>query len=161
MYRDMLSRPYTTLRLLIRRGTARLLVLHVLSSQPMHGYRVAKDISAMFDGTYVPSAGVIYPTLQWLEDQGYVKGARVNERTNYAISDSGKRYLKRNEESLKEIISFIQGRREGSEFPILQSAARLQRTIASNLAQMSKENKIKVAGVLDDANAKVSKLLKQ
>ncbi len=59
MYRDMLSRPYTTLRQMIRRGTARLLVLHVLSSQPKHGYTVAKDISSKFDLTYVPSAAVI------------------------------------------------------------------------------------------------------
>jgi DNA-binding PadR family transcriptional regulator len=78
---------------MIRRGTARLLVLHVLSVGPMHGYKVAKEISAMFDGTYVPSAGVIYPTLQWLEDQGYVKGSRVNDTTNYAISESGKKSI--------------------------------------------------------------------
>jgi DNA-binding PadR family transcriptional regulator len=127
----------------------------------MHGYKVAKEISAMFDGTYVPSAGVIYPTLQWLEDQGYVKGFRMNETTNYEISESGKKYLRQNEENINEIVHFIRNRKEGSEFPILQSAARLQRTIASSLPSMTKESKAKVAKILDEANARVSRLLNE
>jgi hypothetical protein len=62
---------------------------------------------------------------------------------------------------MNEIIRFIKNRKEGSEFPILQSAASLQRTIASNLHVMTKEDKAKVAKILDEANVKVSRLLNE
>lgn len=127
----------------------------------MHGYRIAKEISAMFDGTYVPSAGAIYPTLQFLEDQGYVKGTRLGETTRYAISESGKRFLKGNEESLSGIIRYIKSRKDGSEFPLLKSAAQLQKTIVTYLPEMSKEKKIKVAKILGDSNEKVLRVMKE
>lgn len=125
----------------------------------MHRYGIAKKISSMFEGIYVPSPGVIYPTLQWLEDQGYVKSSRLYDSTSYSISDSGKKYLKQNEENLSEIISFIKNRIEMSDYPILQSAARLQRTIASSLGTMSNETNQKVARIVDDANEKGSRLV--
>lgn len=125
----------------------------------MSGYDVAKDISAVFEGTYIPSSGVIYPTLQWLEDQGYAKGSRFDGKTVYGITESGKKYLRQNEENLNEIAHFIQKRKEGAEFLILQSAARLQRTIVSNLPDMTKENKAKVSKILEEANEKVLKLV--
>jgi DNA-binding PadR family transcriptional regulator len=129
----------------------------------MHGYGIAKEISRMFEGTYIPSAGVIYPTLQWLEDEGYIsKTPRQKEATtSYSITESGKKYLKQNEQGLSEIIRFVKERNGGAEFPILKSAARLQRTIASSLHEMSSGKKLKVAKILDDANEKVLRLLSE
>jgi len=158
--RSVSATPFTTLRQLIRRGSARLLVLDAVSSRPMHGYEVARRISATFEGTYVPRSGVIYPTLQWLEDAGYVVGSRLEDKTVYAITESGKGYLKRNEQSLKEIASEIQKRREEPEFSILRSAARLQRTIAAQLPEMSRGDKAQVAKILDEANRRVSRLIR-
>jgi DNA-binding PadR family transcriptional regulator len=157
----MSETPFTTLRQLIRRGSARLLVLKAVSSKPMHGYEVAKQISAMFDGTYVPRSGVIYPTLQSLEDLGYVRGSRLEDKTVYTMTESGQEYLKKNEENLKEIISYVRGRRDDQEFSILRSAARLQRTIVALLPELSKEDKGRVAKILDDANEKVTKMRRQ
>ena len=156
----MFSTPFTTLRQIIRRGSARLLILKSVSSRPMHGYEIAKEISAMFDGTYVPRSGVIYPTLQWLEDNGYVVGSRLEDKTVYTVTESGKRYLRRNEANLKKIIDHIESRKEDPELSILRSAARLQRTIVAGLAELSKEDKAKVSSILDDANRKVSRLIR-
>jgi DNA-binding PadR family transcriptional regulator len=155
----MSAAPFTTLKQLIRRGSARLLVLSAVSSRPMHGYEVARQISATFEGTYVPRSGVIYPTLQWLEDAGYVVGSRLEDKTVYTITESGRRHLKQNEGSLAEITSEIQKRREAPEFSILRSAARLQRTIVAQLPQMSKEDKAQVARILDEANRRVSRMI--
>jgi len=156
----MFARPFTTLRQLVRRGSIRLLVLKVLSLGPLHGYGIAKDISEMFDGTYVPSAGVIYPTLHWLEDQGYVKGSRSGETTNYGITDSGVRFLKRNEESLSEIIRYIKSRKEDPDFPILKNASLLQKTIVTYLPEMSREKKAKVARILEESNERVLRMIR-
>ncbi len=54
----------------IRRGDFLFLVLISLSEKPMHGYALIQEIGR----TYLRpvSAGLIYPTLQELEDMGYV-----------------------------------------------------------------------------------------
>ena len=44
----------------------------MIADRPRHGYEIIKDISDRFGGTYSPSPGVIYPTLSWLEDMGYI-----------------------------------------------------------------------------------------
>ncbi len=150
--------PFTTLKQLMKRGSARLLVLSAVSSRPMHGYDVAREISTTFDGTYVPRSGVIYPTLQWLEDNGYVSGSRQEDKTVYTITDAGKKYLKQHEASLEEIVRYMQRRKTEPEFSILKSASRLQRTIVAKLPGMSKEDKARIAKILDEANDKVSKM---
>ena len=149
---------FTTLRQMIRRGSARLLVLKAVSTHPMHGYEVGKEISAMFDGTYVPRSGVIYPTLQSLEDSGYVIGSRVEDKTIYTITEMGKKYLKLNGARINEIIRYVQGRKDVAQFSILKSASRLQRTIVASLPEMTKKDKEHVSKILDDANAKIYKL---
>jgi len=137
-----------------------LLVMHVLSSHPAHGYAIARAIAAMFEGTYLPSAGVVYPTLQRLEDQGYVAGRREGETTVYHLTEAGRGYLRRNEQSLAELMRFIRNRAEGPDFPILRSASKLQMTIASNLNRLTRAEKTQVARILDEANEKVSRVLK-
>jgi DNA-binding PadR family transcriptional regulator len=143
----------------IRRGSAKLLILNTLASRPMHGYEVAKEISATFKAAYEPSPGVIYPTLQSLEDLGYVEGTHGDGKTVYKMTESGRAFLKQNEDKLEQIAKFAQARMNGDEFPILKSASRLERTIRLYLPEMSKETRLKVAGILDEAAARVSGLV--
>ena len=51
-------------------GHLRLYLLSLLDEQPMHGYDLMQALSERFGGTYVPSAGTIYPRLAKLEDEG-------------------------------------------------------------------------------------------
>lgn len=155
----LIGMPFTSLRQLMRRGSARLLVLKAVSLHPMHGYEVTKEISSMFEGTYVPRSGVIYPTLQWLEDNGFVVGSRLGDRTVYTITGSGKKHLRQNEVVINDIVTYIQKKSEGQDFSILRSATRLQKTIMVGLPGMSEQDKKKVAKILDGANADVSKLM--
>ena len=104
----MSAAPFTTLKQLIRRGSARLLVLSAVSSRPMHGYEVARQISATFEGTYVPRSGVIYPTLQWLEDAGYVtvrkRFVARKPQSLYALTERGRKALLRYVAHLESLI---------------------------------------------------------
>ena len=55
-------------------GGLRLVLLKLLSEKPSHGYELIKAIEERFKGGYSPSPGVIYPTLNWLEDEGFIRG---------------------------------------------------------------------------------------
>jgi Transcriptional regulator PadR-like family len=59
------------------RGGVRYLVLDALAERPRHGYEVIQVIEERSGGSYRPSPGVIYPTLQMLEELGH---ARVVEQ---------------------------------------------------------------------------------
>jgi len=155
----MFERPGVPLHRALRRGTAKLLILKTLSSRPMHGYEVGKEIAASFKGDYEPSPGVIYQTLQWLEDQDYVAGSHENGKTVYSITASGRDFLHRNKGDLDAVIKFIDGSSRGGEFPLRRSAARLERTILISLRDMSEERRVEVARVLDDASEKIAKLM--
>ena len=56
-----------------RRGDVRAAVLALLAERPMHGYEMIKELEERTEGTWVPSAGSIYPTLQMLEDEGLIQ----------------------------------------------------------------------------------------
>src|SRR5262245_1399993 len=55
------------------RGEVRLLILDALSDKGRHGYDVIQTIGERSGGTYRPSPGTIYPTLQMLEEMGHVR----------------------------------------------------------------------------------------
>ena len=52
-------------------GDLQLVVLHLISQRPRHGYEIIKAIEELSFGFYAPSPGVIYPALTYLEELGY------------------------------------------------------------------------------------------
>ncbi len=54
-------------------GDMNYVILKLLEEKPMHGYEVMKALEEQTLGCYKPSPGTVYPTLQWLDDEGLVK----------------------------------------------------------------------------------------
>ncbi|MBK8799860.1 MAG: PadR family transcriptional regulator [Anaerolineales bacterium] len=44
-------------------------------------------------GRYIPSPGTVYPTLQYLEDQGFVRANQEAERRTYQLTEAGQAEL--------------------------------------------------------------------
>jgi DNA-binding PadR family transcriptional regulator len=76
-----------------RRGDARYILLDALRDGPKHGYEIIKTLEERSGGKYVPSPGTVYPTLQFLEDQGYVRATEEAERRIYQLTDAGQAEL--------------------------------------------------------------------
>ncbi len=74
-------------------GRIRFLVLQLIADEPRHGYDIIKAIEELSGGFYSPSPGVIYPTLAFLEDGGYVAVSAEGNKKLYAITESGRAYL--------------------------------------------------------------------
>ncbi|OYV66613.1 MAG: hypothetical protein B7Z72_11040, partial [Gemmatimonadetes bacterium 21-71-4] len=58
-------------------GEVKYVILRLLKEKPRHGYEIIKALEEKMEGWYTPSAGTIYPTLQLLEDQGYVRAVET------------------------------------------------------------------------------------
>lgn len=78
------------------RGGVRYLVLEAIQEQPRHGYEIIQHIEQRTGSGYRPSPGVIYPTLQMLEELGHARVIEQDGRKAYAITDAGKQDLEAN-----------------------------------------------------------------
>ncbi|GAB7055073.1 MULTISPECIES: PadR family transcriptional regulator [Paenibacillus] len=75
------------------RGGVKYALLELLQQENMHGYQMMKALEEQSGGTYKPSAGSIYPTLQMLRDQGFVEAYKVDGKKIFHITDEGRAYL--------------------------------------------------------------------
>lgn len=98
---------------LFEAGHMKLLVLHLISQSSKHGYDIIKAISDIVGGGYSPSAGTIYPTLKFLEDQQYISAESMDhDRKQYQITDLGQVHLTAQQEKLQYILDRFETRRE-------------------------------------------------
>ena len=72
------------------KGDVRAAVLSLLAEQPMHGYQIIREIEERSGGSWKPSAGSVYPTLQLLADEGSITAEESNGRKIYSLTEAGR-----------------------------------------------------------------------
>jgi len=88
-------------------GHLRLYLLSLLATAPMHGYELIHALEDRFGGTYIPSAGTVYPRLAKLEDEGLVTKSTDGRKTVYEITDAGRAELAARQSELDDIESDV------------------------------------------------------
>lgn len=89
---------------MLAQGDLKLLALSLIAEQPRHGYEIIKLIEEKTAGWYSPSPGVVYPTLTFLEEAGYVTAEADGSKKRYAITEEGRAYLADNRDFADAII---------------------------------------------------------
>ena len=106
-------------------GDLRLLVLALIEREPRHGYELIKHVEELTHGFYAPSPGVIYPTLSYLEEAGYIIAESEGNKKRYAITVEGRAYLDENrgpaESILERLAHFAERLRDRRERKEAQS----------------------------------------
>lgn len=74
----------------MNKGDVRSAVLSLLLEQPMHGYQIIREIEERSNGTWKPSPGSVYPTLQLLTDEGLVRAEESGGRKTYSLTEEGR-----------------------------------------------------------------------
>jgi DNA-binding PadR family transcriptional regulator len=85
------------------KGDLKYVILDLLKDRPAHGYELIRALEERFRGFYSPSPGSVYPTLQLLEDMGYVSATQRDGKKVYSITDEGREFLKQNRRSIEDI----------------------------------------------------------
>jgi DNA-binding PadR family transcriptional regulator len=78
---------------MFERGALKYALLELLHERPKHGYEMMKELEEKMGGFYAPSAGAVYPTLQLLEDRGWVTSEAVDGKKVYKITPDGSKAL--------------------------------------------------------------------
>ena len=73
------------------RGDVRAAVLALLAEQPMHGYQIIHEIEERSGGSWKPSAGSVYPTLQLLADEGLISAEESGRQQDLLAHRRGAR----------------------------------------------------------------------
>ena len=81
---------------MLAQGDLRLLALALIAEQPRHGYEIIKVLEDKTEGWYAPSPGIVYPTLTYLEEAGYVTAQADGAKRLYSITAEGRTYLESN-----------------------------------------------------------------
>jgi DNA-binding PadR family transcriptional regulator len=89
------------------RGDLKYMILELLRDRPMHGYEVMRALEETSGGAYTASPGSVYPTLQSLEDDGYVSSEEADGRKVYTITGEGREFLDSNQDRVEQILHRI------------------------------------------------------
>jgi DNA-binding PadR family transcriptional regulator len=74
-------------------GDLQLLILSLLARQPAHGYELIRTIEDLSGGFYVPSPGMIYPALTYLDEIGHAMAQADGNKKLFRITDPGRAAL--------------------------------------------------------------------
>jgi DNA-binding PadR family transcriptional regulator len=94
---------------MFEKGDLKYVILDLLKDKPSHGYEVIRALEERFRGFYSPSPGSVYPTLQMLEDMGYVTATQQDGKKVYAVTDEGRKFLEENRQSVENIWGRVGG----------------------------------------------------
>src|SRR5579862_4368404 len=91
-------------RRMLAQGDLRLLALALIAEAPRHGYEIIKLLEEKTADWYSPSPGIVYPTLTYLEEAGYVTASTEGSKKLYTITDEGRAYLQGNRELVDVVL---------------------------------------------------------
>jgi DNA-binding PadR family transcriptional regulator len=103
-----------------------LLILGLLAEKPRHGYEIIKALDERSKGFYVPSPGMVYPALTYLEEIGHATVEADGARKLYHITDAGKEHLDSNRSTADAL--FAQFGRVGERMDRVRRAMRVEET---------------------------------
>ena len=107
-------------------GDMKYVILRLLRDKPRHGYEVMKELEDQLHGCYSPSPGTVYPTLQWLEDEGLVVAKDVEGKKVYEITDQGRTFLDEHRDEVDDIFERVS---EAVERAVGGSMAEINRAV--------------------------------
>jgi len=91
-------------RRMLAQGDLKLIALALIAEQPRHGYEIIKLLEDKTAGWYSPSPGIVYPTLTYLEEAGYVTGQADGAKKLFSITEEGRVYLGENRDFVDAVL---------------------------------------------------------
>jgi len=89
------------------KGDIKYVILDLIKDKPRYGYEIIRALEERSHGFYTPSPGVVYPTLQMLEEMGYVNAAERDGKKVYTITGEGLQFLDERRDLADEVKSHM------------------------------------------------------
>ena len=146
------------------RGDVRTAVLSLLVEKPMHGYQIINEIAERSGGSWKPSAGSVYPTLQLLADEGLISADEQNGRKTYSLTEAGRAVAAETSETKApwEPTAGKESHRNDPRFTALPKSGVDLAGAAAAVGRSGSPEQVQAAiDILDDARRKLYSILAQ
>jgi DNA-binding PadR family transcriptional regulator len=157
-------------------------ILALIQEKPRHGYEIIKALEELSRGFYVPSPGIVYPSLTYLEEAGYAAVEAEGARKLYRLTEAGGSYLAGHREIADAILSQIEnaglkmeafrqhfadhesgadwghgrhGRHGAGEGPRLKNSRKALKSALLDLRGTTAEEEARIVEILDRATAEI------
>ncbi len=145
-------------------GELRLVLLKLIADEPRHGYELIKAIEDLTEGEYAPSPGVVYPTLNMLEDVGFIfeRKSKDSKRV-YEATEEGRTHLAENADEVDNLVERLEGhgktRRHGQRPEIGRAVGNLMTALRNRVAAEGWHEDLleEVVDILDDAAQRIER----
>lgn len=145
-------------------GELRLVLLKLIEETPRHGYDVIRAIEELTGGAYVPSPGVVYPTLTLLDEMGLIgEQAADGARKRFAVTPEGTAHLETHAEDVSHLFARLRAMGEMQErtdsAPVRRAMQNLRTVLQHRLGEgMDKEKLHEAVAMIDEAARKIEQL---
>jgi DNA-binding PadR family transcriptional regulator len=153
---------------MFQKGDFKYLILDLLNEKPRYGYEIIRELEEKFHGFYTPSPGSVYPTLQYLEEMGYVTSSQQDGKKIYTITEEGRNYLA----GQKDVVDGMKEHWKSGwqdwtsdlrdDFRDMMNDLReLGRKIGQKARKINKDKLRKIQGVISKASSEIESILKE
>jgi DNA-binding PadR family transcriptional regulator len=146
-------------------GELRLVLLKLIADQPRHGYELIRAIEELTAGSYVPSPGVVYPTLTMLHEMGHIEEAKSDgSRKPFAVTTEGTAHLAERQAEVDALFARLaelgSERARTDAVPVRRALGNLRMVLTHRLGRddVRSETLHDVAEILDEAARKIERL---
>ena len=146
-------------------GELRLVLLAMLAEEPRHGYELIKALEDMTAGSYSPSPGTIYPTLQMLADEGAIAEQDSEDAKKlFQATESGLAELEERKDEIEELWERLGRKREKARPKGSSELFRAMGNLAQVIRNKAADGKLKdldkeqVVDLIDELARKIERL---
>ena len=143
----------------------RLVLLHLIASEPRHGYDLIRAVEEMSGGAYAPSPGIVYPTLTMLQDMGHIEEVPgEGTRKVFRATDEGRAWLAERTDEAEGLVDRLRdlgaGSRRAGGAPIGRAVSNLLAALWHRVTREDADEEAlhEVAAILDEAAQKIERL---
>jgi DNA-binding PadR family transcriptional regulator len=153
---------------MFHKGDFKYLILDLLKDKPRYGYEIIRELETKSHGFYSPSPGTIYPTLQYLEDMGYVSSREQDGKRVYTITEEGLKFLEEQSGTVHDIKDHMRrhwqewGSELGAQFrEVMREYGEIGRLLGQRVRRLSSDKMPRIGAVLKDALREIEKIVSE
>jgi DNA-binding PadR family transcriptional regulator len=141
------------------RGDIRLAVLTLLAEQPRHGYEIIQEITERTGGSWRPSPGSVYPTLQQLQDEGLVRTQESEGRRTMQLTEAGTTYVEEHRAELDRVWDEVDDEVSAPVVNLRTQYGQLHAAVAQIMSAGTDQQRDAAANALAEARKTIYRLL--
>jgi DNA-binding PadR family transcriptional regulator len=148
-----------------QKGDLKYIILDLIKDKPRHGYDIIRELEEKSHGLYKPSPGVIYPTLQMLEEMGYATASEQEGKKVYAITEEGRRFLT----SKKDVADGVRNQMKhkwsfkniGRMAMVMKDYHAIENLLGRGIRTLDSDRAERIREVLSDAYAAIESIMSE